>query len=47
MTIGQIKKRIKELETFALVNPSVADALGIPNELRDLRKRLQTDRRYN
>lgn len=46
MTIGQIKKRIRELETFALVNPSVANALGVQNELRELRKRLETAGRY-
>lgn len=42
MTIGQVRKRIRELETFALANPSVADALGVQNELRELRKRLET-----
>lgn len=40
MTIGQIRKRIKELEQFRLVNPEPARLLGVDRELRDLRDRL-------
>lgn len=40
MTTGQIRKRIKELEQFQLVNPEQGRLLGVDRELRELRERL-------